>query len=237
MPSNREDILEVITIVLQEGGQVRKTLYLGTSVLLLSVAFVPQAAFADDQSDDDYSWEHIFEPNNNDSEDSIINAPDPQPYDPTHKHKMLHDQYGDVDSVGVPSIVIRPGVHPDPTTFDLPIIVDSIDSTSVVSSLGEVEDSTTANAKSEEIAEFIATKLGITFMGANESQTLLPTEIIPANSKPIQIKDLVLSKKTPADEFLDGAVVFGVALGALALVLLAITGFSAIRLRREAKEL
>ncbi len=211
---------------------MRKPLYIGTTVLFLAILTFPQSAFADDQSDDDSGWEHIFDPNH----DSQSNqAPKPED-NPDHKHKKLEDQYGDVDHVGVPRIAIRPGVNPDPGAFEMPVIPENLSPTSKVTSLGEVEDNSAAG-KQEEVQEYVSSQLGITFITANEKQALTASNLNPSGAAPIQIRDLVLTKKTPADEFLDGAIVFGAGLGALALALLGMTGVSALKLRREAKEL
>jgi hypothetical protein len=208
---------------------MRKPLVIAATVIFASLVILPQAAFADDENGDDSSWESIY---NQGNEDQTPNQP---PFDPNHKHRKLEHQYGEVDHVGVPPIVIRPGVQPDPGTFELPITPSNVVPSPGVSTLGEVEESTSANSATEEVQEFIATKLGVTFISTNETQTILPSKINPAKSSPIQIRELVLTTKTPADEFLDGAMVFGAGLGVLAIGLLGITGFSALKLRREAK--
>jgi hypothetical protein len=213
---------------------MRKPLYIATTIVFLSIVVFPQTALADDNSDDDSGWRHIFDSGNQHQGDLTVIQPAKPAYDPNHRHKKLENQYGEVDHVGVPSIVIKPGVQLDPGSYQLPVQVTP---TPGVSSLGEVEDTTSSSATTEEVQEYISTSLGITFVSANEKQMLTPSKINPAKSAPIQIRDLVLTKKTPADEFLDGAFIFATGLGILALGLLGITGFSAIRLRREAKEL
>lgn len=230
-----EQVNEIL--ILKREGKVRKPLYIATTVIFLSILAFPQTAFADDNSDNDSGWEHVFDSGNDNSEDFVGSKPDKPVYDSTHKHKKLEDQYGDVNQVGVPQIVIRPGTVPDPGSYELPVVPQLISPTSGVSSLGEVEDNSSTTSTQEETQEFIATQLGINFVSPNEKQTLLPTKLNPAKSTPIQIRDLVLTKKTPADEFLDGAILFGVGLSVLALGLLAVTGFTAVRLRRESKGL
>jgi len=229
---------------------VRKPLYIATTVIFLSILAFPQTALAEDDSESDSGWEQIFDSGQEDSGDLKANKPDkpaydPSPkhkkpdkpaYDPSPKHKKLEDQYGEVDQVGVPQIVIRPGVVPDPSTYELPIVPAQPQPTPAVSSLGEVEDTSSPTSVKEEAQEFVSTQLGITLISPNEKQTLVPTKLNPAKGDPIQIKDLILTKKTPADEFLDGAIYFGEALALLALLLLGLTGLSALRLRRESKE-
>jgi hypothetical protein len=208
---------------------MRKPLALAATVIFASLVILPQAAFADDENGDDSSWQSIYNQGNED------HAPNQPPFDPKHKHQKLEHQYGDVDQVGVPPIAIRPGVQPDPGTFELPITPSNVVPSPGVSTLGEVEETTSANSATEEAQEFIATKLGVTFISQSEGQTVLPSKINPAKSTPIQIRELVLTTKTPADEFLDSAMVFGAGLGVLAVGLLGVTGFSALKLRREAK--
>jgi hypothetical protein len=215
---------------------VRKPLYIASTILFLTIFAFPQAATADDQSDDDSGWEQFFDSGQDPSQDVIANRP-PKPGDnPEHKHKKLEDQYGDVDHVGLPRIAIRPGVRPDPETFVLPIVPESVSPTSGVNTLGEIEDNSPAGTQ-EEAQEYVATQLGITFVSSSEKQQLVASKLNPSTSAPIQIRDLVLTNKTPADEFLDGAIIFGAGLGGLAFMLLGITGVSAIKLRREAREL
>jgi hypothetical protein len=215
---------------------VRKPLYIASTILFLSILAFPQAATADDQSEDDSGWQQFFEPGQDSSPEVIANRP-PKPEDnPEHKHKKLEDQYGDVDHVGLPRIAIRPQVRPNPETFVMPIAPETVKATSGVITLGEIEDNSAAG-KVEEVQEYVATQLGITFVSSSEKQQLVASKLNPSKSAPIQIRDLVLTNKTPADEFLDGAIIFGAGLGGLAFMLLGMTGVSAIKLRREAREL
>ena len=238
MPDWRGDILEVSPKVLSQEreAKVRKPLYIASTILFLSILAFPQAATADDQSDDDSGWHQFFEPGQDSSPEVIPNKP-PKPCDDADKkHKELEDQYGDVDHVGLPRIAIRPQVRPNPETFVMPTAPETVIATSSVSTLGEIEDLSAAG-KVEEVQEYVATQLGITFVSSSEKQQLVASKLNPSKSAPIQIRDLVLTNKTPADEFLDGAIIFGAGLGGLALTLLSMTGISALKLRREAREL
>lgn len=215
---------------------MRKPLYIATTILFLSILAFPPSALADDQSDDDSGWEHIFGSVNNSPAGPRVITPLGKVYDPNHKHLRLENQYGDVDEVAVPQIVIRPGVRPDPATFVMPVVPEAVLPTSGTTSLGELEDNSPSGTH-EEVQEFVATQLGMTLVSSNEKQVLLASNLNPSKSAPIQIRDLFLTRKTPADEFLDGAIIFGGGLGVLALALLGMTGFSALKLRREAQEL
>ena len=238
MPDWRGDILEVSPKILNQEreAKVRKPLYIASTILFLSILAFPQAATADDQSDDDSGWQQFFEPGQDSSPEVIPNKPPKPGDDADKKHKELEDQYGDVDHVGLPRIAIRPQVRPNPETFVMPTAPETVIATSSVSTLGEIEDLSAAG-KVEEVQEYVATQLGITFVSSSEKQQLVASKLNPSKSAPIQIRDLVLTNKTPADEFLDGAIIFGAGLGGLALTLLSMTGISALKLRREAREL
>jgi len=224
---------------------MRKPVILAATVVFVSLMAFPQGAFADDESEQEDSWELIFENNPQDQSDLAPVMPQP-PRNPNkppkpqgdrdHKHKKLTEYYGEVDQVGVPPILIRPDVRPESEVFQLPVLTQSIVPNPQISSLGEIEDLTSESASNEEAQELIATKLGVTLPGSNEEIALLPSAVTPSTSVPIQIKEVSLTSKTPADEFLEVAMFFGAGLGAVALGLVGVTGVSALKLRREAKQ-
>ena len=224
---------------------MRKPVILAATVVFVSLMAFPQGAFADDESEQEDSWVLIFENNPQDQSDLAPVMPQP-PRNPNkppkpqgdrdHKHKKLTDHYGEVEQVGVPPILIRPDVRPESDVFELPILTQSIVPEPEISSLGEIEDLTSNSATTEEIQELIAIKLGVTLTGSNEEIALLPSEVTPSTSVPIQIREVSLTTKTPADEFLDVAMLFGAGLGAVAVGLVGVTGVSALKLRREAKQ-
>jgi preprotein translocase subunit Sss1 len=224
---------------------MRKPVILAATVVFVSLMAFPQGAFADDESEQADSWELIFGNEYEDQEEFFLIMPE-KPRDPNkpatpegdheHKHKTLNDHYGEVEQVGVPPILIRPDVRPESDVFELPILTQSIVPEPEISSLGEIEDLTSNSATTEEIQELIAIKLGVTLPGGNEEIALLPSEVTPSTSVPIQIREVSLTTKTPADEFLDVAMLFGAGLGAVAVGLVGVTGVSALKLRREAKQ-
>ena len=224
---------------------MRKPVILAATVVFVSLMAFPQGAFADDESEQEDSWELIFGNEHEEQGEFFLIMPE-KPRDPNkplkpegdheHKHKTLNDQYGEVEQVGVPPILIRPDVRPESDVFELPILTQSIVPEPEISSLGEIEDLTSNSATTEEIQELIAIKLGVTLPGGNEEIALLPSEVTPSTSVPIQIREVSLTTKTPADEFLDVAMLFGAGLGAVAVGLVGVTGVSALKLRREAKQ-
>ena len=222
---------------------MRKPVILAATVVFVSLSVFPQSAFADDESDQGDSWEQIFGSDTEDQGESTLIMPEkprnpnkpPKPEgDRDPKHKKLSEHYGEVDQVGVPPILIRPDVRPDPEVFQLPILTQAVVPTPEVSALGEIENSTSSSATTEEVQELVALKLGITLPGSNEEVALLPSTVAPSTGAPIQIKEVSLTTKTPADEFLDGAMLFGAGLGAVAVGLVGVTGVSSLKLRREA---
>lgn len=224
---------------------MRKPVILAATVVFVSLSIFPQSAFADDESDQGDSWELIFGSDYEEDDEMVVIMPE-KPRDPNKhprpegdrddKHKELGEQYGEVDQVGVPPILIRPDVRPDSEVFELPILTQSIVPTPEISFLGEIEEPDSENETSEEIQELIALKLGITLPSGNEEIALLPSTVAPSTGAPIQIREVVLTTKTPADEFLDVAMLFGAGLGAVAVGLVGVTGVSALKLRREAKQ-
>ena len=224
---------------------MRKPVILAATVVFVSLMAFPQGSFADDGSEQEDSWELIFETNPQDQSDLApvmpqlprdSNKPAKPEGDKEHKHKKLTEHYGEVEQVGVPPILIRPDVRPDSAVFELPVLTQAIVPAPEISSLGEIEDLTSSSATNEEIQELIATKLGVTLPGSNEEIALLPSEVTPSTSVPIQIREVFLTTKTPADEFLEVAMLFGAGLGAVAVGLVGVTGVSALKLRREGKQ-
>ena len=218
---------------------MRKPVILAATVVFISLLAFPQGAFADDESDEGDSWELIFGTEHDDQGDIVLIRPEspekpPKP-DQDHKHKTLNDHYDEVGEVGVPLILIRPDIRPNSETYELPILPLTVIPNPEIFQLGEVEDMTSSSDEVEEIQELVATKLGITLQGQYEAIAMLPSAITPSTGAPIEIKDLVLTTKTPADEFLDVAFLFGAGLGGLAIGLVGVTGVSALKLRREAK--
>lgn len=223
---------------------MRKPLILAATVVFVSLITFPQSAFADDDSEQSDSWELIFGNEYEDEGESLLAPEKPlylnRPAEPEDvrdpKHKKLTEHYGDVDQVGVPPILIRPDIRPDPRVFQLPVLTQSVVPTPEISSLGEIEETNSNPASSEEMQELIAIKLGITLPGGSEEIALLPSAVTPSTSAPIQIREVALTTKTPADEFFDGAMLFAAGLGLVAIGLVGVTGASALKLRREARQ-
>ncbi|MEY2816191.1 MAG: hypothetical protein RJA78_767 [Actinomycetota bacterium] len=223
---------------------MRKPVILAATVVFVSLMAFPQGAFADEESEQEDSWELIFENESQDQEELAPIMPE-RPRDPNKrprndddldpKHKELSEHYGEVEQVGVPPILIRPDVRPNSDFFELPILPQSVLPNNQNSSSGEIEELTQDTPVRDLIREFISTKLQVTFIGPNE-QTLLPSSVSPSTSVPIQIREVSLTTKTPADEFLEVAMLFGAGLGAVAVGLVGVTGASALKLRREAKQ-
>jgi len=123
------------------------------------------------------------------------------------RHHHLEEIYDDVERVTVPPIGIKPGHLPDPNFFELP--------TADLQSVTTVE------------SQYQVFQLG--------SGTDAKIQLNPTNAEPVQIKNLVLTKATPSDEFVNGAVGWGIGLGSAAFGLLALASMNSLRLRKKAK--
>ena len=208
-----------------------------TLVVFLGVAS-PAIAFADDE-DDKPGWNTIF---GEDGQGVPVPKPlkrhDPKPdKESRERHSEIENLFEDITGVVIPPIVIRPDHRPNPNIFELPVGPDP-DAETDISQLGAgsgyidiVIDS--VNGVSDEKLDYLTTEL--LQQGTAKTGLNLQNNIDPNKNQPIQIKTMVLTDKTPSDEFIHDASVFGGVLGSTALGLLALAGFNAFRLRKEPK--
>lgn len=124
------------------------------------------------------------------------------------RHQHLDRLYDDVERVTLPPIGIKPGHLPNPNFFELP-----------------TADKTAINPADTQYQMFQ--------IGTSNNAKI---QLNPTTSEPVQIKNLVLTKKTPSDEFLNGALAWGVGLGSAAFGLLALASMNSLRLRKKAKK-
>ena len=127
-------------------------------------------------------------------------------------HSEIEHGHEDHSGVLIPPVVIRMGQASDPNIFVLP-----------TDPSGQVYKWD----KSPELDTALE-KLGL--VSQDQKSTL-----DPYRHAPIPIQSIDQSTRTPADEFMDGARIFGLGLGAAALVLLALTSVSTFRSRRRKK--
>lgn len=181
--------------------------------LLLGLAF-PQIASAHDFKVEDDN------PSYSETEDEEDNYPprrehDDESYEDRHNH--LNELYDDVTEVVIPPIAIRPGHHRDPNFFQLPNIEQDPFNGGI----------TSINPPSSDIDRFFTTELG------KPSGTKV--SLAPVQGQPVEIKNIVLTTKTPSDEFMTGAVLMGGGLGAVAFGLLTFTSLHTVRQRSKGK--
>lgn len=124
------------------------------------------------------------------------------------RHHHLDELYDDVERVTLPPIGIKPGHLPNPNFFQLP-------------SGPEMQLNT------------VEGQFKVFQLGTGDSAKM---PLTPANSEPVQIKSLVLTRETPSDEFLNGALAWGVGLAAAAFGLLTLASVNSLRLRKKAKK-
>jgi hypothetical protein len=126
------------------------------------------------------------------------------------RHSQIEETFEDYSGVFIPPVIIHLGHVADPNIYILPIL--------------PADELIQAGLPDEP-------KLNLQPIGVvGEDQ---PTTIDPYKHAPLPLDSIVLTSKTPADEFMDGARVFGAGLIAAALFLLAVTGLSTIRSRKR----
>jgi len=208
-----------------------------TLVLFIGVSG-PSLAFADDE-DDNPGWNRIFGHDDQGAQvPKPIKKPHPKPdKESKERHSDIENLFEDITGVIIPPIVIKPGNRPNPNIFELPVGPDP-DAETDLNQLGAesqyidiVIDS--VNGVSDEKLDYLTTQL--LQQGTAKTGLKLQNNIDPNKNQPIQIKTMVLTDKTPSDEFMHDASVFGGILGSTALGLLALTGINTLRLRKDPK--
>jgi len=217
---------------------MRKTVIPVVTLVLFIGVCAPTLAFADDE-DDNPGWNRIF---GHDDQGARVPKPIKKPHpkpdkESKERHSDIENLFEDITGVIIPPIAIKPGNRPNPNIFELPVGPDP-DAETDLNQLGAesqyidiVMDS--VNGVSDEKLDYLTTEL--LQQGTTKTGLKLQNNIDPNKNQPIQIKAMVLTDKTPRDEFIHDASVFGGVLGSTALGLLALAGFNAFRLRKEPK--
>jgi len=214
---------------------MRKSIITFLALVLFTGFSGSSLAFADDENKDS-SWSN---PSGEDEQEVSTygtdkSVPEKHSKESQDKHKLIEDQFEDVTGVVIPPIVIRPGTHPNPKIYELPVSPDpdsDVDLTPPGSDLQTLDAlSDTLSGVTDTKEDFMTTQLT-----QKTGSLLVKTHINPNRHKPVQIKNLVMTDKTPTDEFMRDATVFGGVLGATAIGLLALAGFNSLRLRRDPK--
>jgi len=195
---------------------MRRVLLLGFAALLLAGSAAP--AFAEDSSDDGSNTTY-----------TVPNHPKKQPVDDDQaKHDRISELFDDITEVIIPPVAIKPGHRLHNQVLPLPGTASNPDANAdnnnglvpdlIVDGLTGVTDPTN---------EYSVTKLG------SSPSTAKKASISPTKSKPVQIKSLVLTKRTPTDEFMAGALYLGASLLVVAIFLLTMTSIQHLRLRKK----
>jgi hypothetical protein len=127
-----------------------------------------------------------------------------------YKHYEIEERYDQHSWLLIPPTVMRMGQPIDPNIYVLPTLPMGDASVTIL-----------------EIAERTKLEQG-GLIGEDPASTL-----DPYRHTPIPIDSLNRSTATPTEEFIEGARVFGVALGLAALVLSTVTGVNTFRSRRR----
>lgn len=216
---------------------MRKAVITVVTLVLFAGISAPSVALADDD-DNDSSWSDPFTGGQDDNTPAPIKNKNHKPgKDNKVRHNEIEHLFEDITGVIIPPLVIRPGSRPDPNIFQLPVGPDP-DADTDLNQLGA--DSQAVDAVTDTLTgvndsaqDFVTTPL--LMQSALSSNLPINKRINPNKHKPVQIKNLVLTDKTPTDEFMQDATVFGGVLGATAIGLLALAGFNTLRLRRDPK--
>lgn len=144
-----------------------------------------------------------------DDENNIENPRPPLP-GIDDMHSELEERYEQHSWLLIPPTVMRMGQVRDPDIFVLPTFP------SIEGTVAGLDDS--ASTKLEQVG----------VIGSGQESTLDPFE-----HSAIPIDSLNISTATPADEFVEGAKVLGIALGVAALGLSTLTGVNTFQSRRR----
>ena len=198
---------------------MRKVFLLTFAAVLLAGSAAP--AFADNGSDDNsYS--------NNSSTNHHGPKPGTQDDENQAKHNHISDLFEDITGVIIPPAAIKPGHRPNSGLIQLQGTVANPDANADLNN-GPLPDqlSDGLSGVTDPNTEYSLTKLG------SKTSTATKTVFSPTKSKPVQVKTIVLTKATPTDEFMTGALVLGGSLSLVALVLLTLTSIHHLQLRRK----
>jgi hypothetical protein len=124
------------------------------------------------------------------------------------RHHKIEEHFENHEGVLIPPVMMNMGQQDNPDSYILPILPMN----------GFLlQDSQRSN--------FIGQQIGV--IGLEQVNGFDPYKL-----EPLPVKDLVLTKVTPADEFIDGAKSLVIGLGIAALGLLGMTSLTAYRSRR-----
>ena len=136
-----------------------------------------------------------------------------QDKDAHRMHQDLDDRFGSVDRIMIPPMGFIPEKTPDGDYFVMPEITEL-----------EVTEVTSVSPQD---ANYMMVPVG--------QNTALKSSASPSKYAPIQIKDLVITKISPADEFVRSSVLVLIGLAVLAAVLLALVSKNVLSLKRRSK--
>ncbi len=122
------------------------------------------------------------------------------------RHDEIEETYENFEGVVIPPVVMRLGEQINPDIYILPILP-----------LTQEERSTLAGS-----SNLIIQNIGIS--GYDQRKSLDPHKL-----SPLPVADLVLTTRTPADEFVDGARQWGIVLVVTTFALLGLAGISSYR--------
>ena len=200
---------------------MRKVLLVGFVGFVLASFSMP--AFAESSSDDGSSSSTTNNQQNHKRPPQFDDESENQA-----RHNQIKDLFEDITGVIIPPVAIKPGHRPHNQFFQIQGNQANPDSKADNLNSGipdEITDGLTG--VSDPMNDYSVTKLG------SNSSPVSKTTISPTKSKPVQVKTLVLTKRTPSDEFMTGALVLGGALSVAVLALLTATSIHHLRMRKK----
>jgi hypothetical protein len=203
-----------------------RKVFLVTFVALF-LAGLSAPAFAEDDNDNGWTpYTNSNQPGPAPKLPKPHHADDP---DSDARHNHLKDQYEDVTGVIIPPVAIKPGTGHTSNVYELPQVPANTDQAEDNSNNG-IPDATSdaLNGINDSKNDYSVSKLG-----SNPNQPIQAT-INSKKSAPVHIKSLVLTTRTPTDEFMTGAMVLGASLAVVAFGLLAMTSIHHLKFRRKA---
>ena len=231
----------------------KSTLLAAATLILLAFAAPAYAASGNssnsgsgssNSSDEDLSGGvQVFDGNDDSATNDRIHK------DNVKKHHDLEDRYGEnYGRLPMPPLAIKPGKAPKPHSSEdegsgedsnegLAPVPGSTQSPSPAPSAGTSSFSSPNTGASTSVTNYeTAPVLSNKASSTAKSSAKMPAQLNPGSNLPIVLNDVKISGQTPAVDFMNESLIWAGMLGAAAVALGGIVGFTTIRSRKTAKD-
>jgi hypothetical protein len=231
----------------------KNTLLAAATLILLAFAAPAYAASGNssnsgsgssNSSDEDLSGGvQVFDGNDDATENDLIHKNN------VKKHHDLEDRYGEnYGRLPMPPLAIKPGKAPksqlgddevsgEDSNLGVAPLPGSSQAPSAAPSAGTSSFSSPNTGANSSITNYVtAPVLSNSSSLTVKSSAKMPAQINPGSNSPIILKDLKISGQTPAADFMNESLIWAGMLGAAAVALGGIVGFTTIRSRKSAKD-